>query len=88
MKRRDFIKSAGSAVISSAIGLSARAIPGCGPARFSTEPELPNVILITADNIGWKDPGCFGNRDIETPNIDRLADEGMRFTLEVVVSFN
>ncbi len=86
MKRRDFLKTTGSAIISSAIGLSAGAISGCGPGDFSTDPELPNIILITADNMGWKDLGCFGNRDIKTPNIDRLADEGIRFTRAFVVS--
>lgn len=40
----------------------------------------PNVILILADDLGWADLGCYGNTFNETPNIDRLAREGMRFT--------
>ena len=53
---------------------------------FSTDPEKPNVILITADDLGWKDTGCYGNRNISTPNIDALARRGVRFTNAFVVS--
>ncbi len=42
--------------------------------------EEPNIILIFIDDLGWKDVGCYGNDFIDTPNIDRLALEGMRFT--------
>ena len=40
----------------------------------------PNIILIVADDLGWGDLGCYGQQKIATPNIDRLAAEGMRFT--------
>ncbi|MBE7494419.1 MAG: sulfatase [Verrucomicrobiaceae bacterium] len=40
----------------------------------------PNVILILADDLGYADLGCYGNTFNETPHIDRLAREGMRFT--------
>ena len=40
----------------------------------------PNVIFILADDLGYGDLGCFGQKLIQTPNIDRLAAEGMRFT--------
>jgi len=40
----------------------------------------PNVILIMADDLGYGETGCFGQKIISTPNIDRLAREGMRFT--------
>jgi len=40
----------------------------------------PNVILILIDDLGWKDVGCYGSDFIETPRIDRLAAEGVRFT--------
>jgi len=41
--------------------------------------ELPNIILISADDLGWSDLGCYGS-EVRTPNIDQLAQEGMRFT--------
>jgi len=40
----------------------------------------PSVVLILADDLGWGELGCYGQRKIRTPNIDRLAAEGMRFT--------
>src|SRR5215203_2786024 len=40
----------------------------------------PNIILIVADDLGIGDLGCYGQQKIRTPNIDRLAAEGLRFT--------
>src|SRR6188768_2865302 len=40
----------------------------------------PNIIFILADDLGYTDLGCYGSKYYETPNIDRLAAEGMRFT--------
>jgi arylsulfatase A-like enzyme len=40
----------------------------------------PNIVWIMADDMGWGDPGCYGQQHIQTPNIDRLAAQGMRFT--------
>ena len=42
--------------------------------------DQPNIIFIFIDDLGWKDVGCYGNDFIETPRIDRLAAEGVRFT--------
>lgn len=42
--------------------------------------ERPNIIIINADDLGYGDLSCYGSRAIETPNIDRLAQEGVRFT--------
>ncbi len=42
--------------------------------------EKPNVVFILADDLGWGELGCYGQEKIPTPNIDRLAKEGMRFT--------
>jgi arylsulfatase A-like enzyme len=44
------------------------------------DPERPNVIFILADDLGWTDLGCQGSTYYETPNLDRLAAQGMRFT--------
>jgi len=40
----------------------------------------PNIVFILADDLGWTDLGCMGSKFYETPNIDRLASQGMRFT--------
>ena len=44
------------------------------------DPNKPNIILIMADDLGYGDLGCFGGDMILTPNIDRLAEQGTRFT--------
>lgn len=48
--------------------------------------EKPNVIWIIADDVGWKDIGCYGHPVIRTPNIDWLAEHGVRFTHAFVTS--
>ena len=40
----------------------------------------PNVIFILADDLGYKELGCYGQAKIRTPHLDKLAEEGMRFT--------
>jgi arylsulfatase A len=42
--------------------------------------QPPNILLILADDLGWADVGCYGNTYNETPHLDRLAREGLRFT--------
>ncbi|MEE2754138.1 MAG: sulfatase [Candidatus Latescibacterota bacterium] len=42
--------------------------------------EQPNIVFILADDLGWRDLGCEGSPIYESPNIDRIANEGMRFT--------
>ncbi|MEC7724963.1 MAG: sulfatase-like hydrolase/transferase, partial [Planctomycetota bacterium] len=39
----------------------------------------PNIVLVFVDDMGWGDFSCFGNEDASTPNVDRLAAEGLRF---------
>src|SRR6185503_3621586 len=48
--------------------------------RASAAETPPNIIFILADDMGYGDLGCYGAKDIKTPNIDRLAAEGTRFT--------
>ena len=43
-------------------------------------PERPNVVFILCDNLGYGDVGCYGSTLHRTPNVDRLADEGMKLT--------
>jgi len=52
----------------------------CCGACTRTEAVRPNVILIVADDLGWAELGCYGQQKIKTPNIDRMAQEGKRFT--------
>ena len=47
--------------------------------RVSYSANRPNIVLVFIDDMGWGDFSCFGNRDAKTPNIDRLATEGLRF---------
>ena len=54
-------------------------ILACAVVR-TAEAAPPNFVVIIADDMGWEDCGCYGHSRIRTPNIDRLADEGMRFT--------
>ncbi len=46
----------------------------------ATEPTKPNIIFVLIDDMGWGDFSCFGNTEAKTPNIDRLAAEGLRFS--------
>ena len=68
MNRREFTRllcAAGGAAATSA---------------YAAEKRPPNIIFILADDLGWGEPGCNGNTFNETPNIDRMAKEGVRFT--------
>jgi arylsulfatase A-like enzyme len=55
------------------------------PARLPAQTELardhrPNIVFILADDLGYGDLGCYGQKQIQTPNLDRLAADGRRFT--------
>src|SRR5512136_43946 len=52
--------------------------PSSGHADAST--NRPNVVILFVDQLRWSEVGCYGNRVIRTPNLDRLASEGARFT--------
>ncbi|XP_039599512.1 steryl-sulfatase [Polypterus senegalus] len=54
--------------------------------RCTTEDNLPNFVLIMVDDLGIGDLGCYGNTTIRTPNIDRLANEGMKLNHHIAAS--
>ncbi len=47
---------------------------------LATDENKPNIVLIFIDDLGWTDIGCYGNDFVQTPRIDRLAAEGIRFS--------
>lgn len=49
-------------------------------AAIAAVPALPNIVLIYADDLGYGDMGCYSATRVQTPNVDRLAREGLRFT--------
>jgi len=73
-KRRDFLKLCG-------LGVASFALPGlsCQTQKTAAAPK-PNIIFILADDLGYGDLGCYGQKEIQTPHIDQMAVEGMRFT--------
>ena len=58
------------------VALVSCALTGLSAAERAT----PNILLIMADDLGYHDLGCQGVKDFKTPNIDRLAKSGVRFT--------
>lgn len=60
------------------LALCCLVIPAFG--RLHAADTRPNIIFIMVDDMGYHDLGCYGSKTIQTPNIDRLAAEGMRFT--------
>ena len=63
-------------LIAGAAGTLALATAG----RVAAQAAKPNIVFILADDLGYADVGCYGQRDYTTPNIDRLAIEGLKFT--------
>ncbi len=71
--RRRFLHVAGVGAIS--LFTADRPRTTAGPSA-----RRPNFVIMIADDLGWGDLGCYGHRHIRTPNIDRLAAEGLKFT--------
>jgi len=75
MDRRTFLK---------ALGAGAAAVTGAGWARSAAgaaaSADKPNFVILFTDDQGYQDVGCFGSPKIKTPNLDRMAAEGMRLT--------
>ncbi len=72
MDRRAFLRTTAAGVLSAAVG--GRLCAG------EKQKRLPNIVFILADDLGYHDLGCYGSQEIPTPNCDRLASEGMKFT--------
>ena len=45
-----------------------------------SKPTTPNVVIFLVDDMGWGDLGCYGNKIIQSPNLDKFASQAMRFT--------
>jgi arylsulfatase len=76
MNRRDFLRAIGT-------GAVAMSLPGCANTAGrlgKAGTKKPNIVFILADDLGYAEVGCYGQKKIKTPNIDRLAKEGMKFT--------
>ena len=70
--RRGFLRALGCGTLAGVLG--------GGSARGATEGRKPNIVLLFADDLGWTDLGCFGSRYYETPNLDNLCSQGVKFT--------
>lgn len=62
------------------LGVVLGSLTGCGTDNQQEEVTSPNIIFIMADDMGYNEPGCYGQEIIKTPSIDRIATEGIRFT--------
>jgi arylsulfatase A-like enzyme len=78
MDRRGFLKLAGGGAL--ALGVPGLVRAASSGVRAGGVPNRPNFVFFLIDDLGWKDLGCYGSEFYETPNIDRLAQEGMLFT--------
>jgi len=80
--RRDFLKLA-------SVTAAGAVLSGCADGLLQSagsSANKPNFIIIFCDDLGYGDLGCFGSKKHRTPNIDRMAAEGMRFTSFYVTS--
>ncbi len=62
------------------VGVGAALAVISADAAVAPRTARPNLVFILADDLGWRDLGCYGSTFYETPNLDRLAAKGMRFT--------
>jgi arylsulfatase A len=77
MKRREFLRRAG---YGSLAALTASGTAWIHPSCRSRRKRKPNIIYILADDLGYGDLSCYGQKKFTTPHLDRMAEEGMRFT--------
>jgi len=77
LNRRAFLKVAG---VTAALGMGGSIRAASRGSRAGRRGRKPNFVFFLIDDMGWTDLGCYGSTFYETPNIDRLAAQGMRFT--------
>ena len=70
LNRRDFVKAAAAALT---MGPHAWSQPRPRTGSSKDAKELPNIIIIYADDLGWADLSCYGATAVQTPHIDQLA---------------
>jgi arylsulfatase A-like enzyme len=70
--RRDVLRNAGALALSPCLGAVANAVAASADGR-------PNILFILADDLGYADLSVYGQHDFSTPNLDRLASQGLRF---------
>jgi len=75
--RRDFLKAAGLGI--AAMAMAPTSAPAA-PARKSNGKKLPNLVFIMADDLGYGDLGCYGQKLIQTPELDKLCAGGLKLT--------
>jgi len=81
MNRRQLLKSIAIGAGALGLGRFSALRPALGARAAKSDIKArPNFLFILADDLGWSQVGCYGSNFYETPNIDRLAREGMRFT--------
>jgi len=78
LTRRCLLRSTATGLAAVAGGLAVRLPNGVRAAEGSQPSRKPNFVIIIADDMTWHDAGCWGNKDVRTPNLDRLAAQGMR----------
>src|SRR5262249_22776918 len=77
MRTTPLLRRLPAVLLAALAGLSVSSV---NAAKSDPAPRPPNVVLIFADDMGYGDLGCYGVRGIATPNLDRMAREGTRFT--------
>lgn len=83
LNRRQLIKAAGAALAATTAGSAGRLLAqtsASAPATISPRGGRPNILVHIADDLSWAHVGCAGEKAVKTPNIDRIAAEGVMFT--------